>query len=203
MDNIIDNIECKVWLTSDLHFGHQKEFLYGPRGYESNMEMVKDVVERWNKKVAPEDHVYILGDLMVGDDEVFALYMLQELNGHLHIALGNHDTARRKDLYEKLLHPDEIALAFRLRYKKFSCYLSHYPTLTSNYDDEEPLYTRVISFCGHTHTKDPFHDWDKGTIYHVELDAHDNEPVLIDDAIEQMKQKIRETKICKETENVI
>ena len=106
-------------------------------------------------------------------------------------------------MYEQLLHPDEIALAIRFRYKKFHCYLSHYPTLTSNYDDEEPLYVRVINFCGHTHTKDPFHDWDKGTIYHVELDAHDNEPVLLDDAIEQMKLKIREAKICKEAENVL
>ena len=174
-----------------MHFGHQKEFLYGPRGYDSNMEMVKDIIERWNKKVAPEDQVYILGDLVVGEDEIFALYMLQELNGHFHIVLGNHDTDRRKDLYQKLLNPVEIALAIRFRYRKFHCYLSHYPTLTSNYDNEEPLYRRTINFCGHTHTKDPFHDWDKGTIYHVELDAHNNEPVLIDDAIEQMKRKIR------------
>lgn len=201
--SVINTDEYKVWLTSDLHFGHQKEFLYEPRGYNNGIEMVEDIVERWNKKVAPEDHVYILGDLMVGEDEIYALYMLQELNGHFHIVLGNHDTDRRKGLYEQLLHPDEIALAIRFRYKKLHCYLSHYPTLTSNYDDDEPLYTRVINFCGHTHTKDPFHDWGKGIIYHVELDAHNNEPVLIDDAIEQMKLKIREAKICKEAENVL
>lgn len=201
--SVIDSNECKVWLTSDLHFGHQKEFLYGPRGYDSNIQMMQDVVERWNSKVAPEDHVYILGDLIVGDNEPYAFYMLQRLNGHFHIVLGNHDSDRRKDLYQQLLNPVEIALAMRFRYKKFHCYLSHYPTLTSNYDDEEPLYTRVINFCGHTHTKDPFHDWGKGTIYHVELDAHNNEPILLDDAIEQMKLKIREAKICKETEIVL
>jgi hypothetical protein len=37
----------------------------------------------------------------------------------------------------------------------------------------------------------------------VELDAHNNEPVLIDDAIEQMKLKIKEAKICKEAKNMI
>lgn len=195
----ISTNEYKIWLTSDLHFGHQKEFLYGPRGYESNLHMIADVVERWNNKVAPEDHVYVLGDLVMGENEKFSLHMLQYLNGNIHIVLGNHDTDRRKELYEKCPNVVEVALAIRFRYKKFHCYLSHYPTLTSNYDDEEPLCTRMINFCGHTHTKDPFCDWDKGTIYHVELDAHNNEPVLIDDAIEQMKLKIREAKILKET----
>ena len=49
--SVINANECKVWITSDLHFGHQKEFLYGPRGYDSNIQMMADVVERWNKKV--------------------------------------------------------------------------------------------------------------------------------------------------------
>ena len=201
--SVINDAEYKVWLTSDLHFGHQKEFLYGPRGYNSNVQMMEDVIKRWNDKVAPEDHVYVMGDLIVGENEPYAFYMLQRLNGHLHVVLGNHDSDRRADLYKKCSNIDEVALAMRFRYKKFHCYLSHYPTLTSNYDDEEPLYTRVINFCGHTHTKDPFHDWGKGTIYHVELDAHNNEPVLIDDAIEQMKQKIRESKICISSETVL
>lgn len=28
----------KIFLTSDLHFGHQREFLYGPRGFNTIQE---------------------------------------------------------------------------------------------------------------------------------------------------------------------
>ena len=192
---IISANEYKVWLTSDLHFGHQKEFLFSPRGYESNAQMMEDIVERWNKKIAPTDHVYILGDLLVGQDEAQALSMLQKLNGYLHIVLGNHDTDRRKDLYEQFPNIVEIALAMRFRYKKYGFYLSHYPTICSNMDSGKPLHDMVINLCGHSHTKDPFADWDKGLIYHCELDAHDNEPILIDDIIEEIKLKIESEKL--------
>lgn len=192
---IISSNEYKVWLTSDLHFGHQKEFLFSPRGYESNAQMMEDIVERWNKKIAPEDHVYILGDLVVGQDEAQALSMLQKLNGNLHIVLGNHDTDRRKDLYEQFPNIVEIALAMRFRYNKYSFYLSHYPTICSNMDADRTLDSKVINLCGHSHTKDPFADWDKGLIYHCELDAHDNEPILIDDIIKDMNEKIESKKL--------
>ena len=32
---------------------------------------------------------------------------------------------------------------------------------------------------------------DKGIIYHVELDAHDNKPVLLDDALEDIKNYMK------------
>jgi calcineurin-like phosphoesterase family protein len=31
-------IEKKIWFTSDTHFGHQKEFIWGPRGFKSSKE---------------------------------------------------------------------------------------------------------------------------------------------------------------------
>ena len=47
----------------------------------------------------------------------------------------------------------------------------------------------MIDLCGHTHTDDRFADFDNGLIYHVELDAHDNRPVRIDQIIEDIKDK--------------
>jgi len=66
-------------------------------------------------------------------------------------------------------------------------YLSHYPTITSNYDDDKPLNRRVISLCGHSHTNNRFQDMDKGLIYHVELDAHNNYPVDVETIIKDIK----------------
>ena len=192
----------RIWITSDLHFNHDKEFLYKPRGFNSAETMMGYIMDRWNELVDENDDVYVLGDLMMNDDDITYTH-LRKLKGRIHIVLGNHDTDRRIGLYRELPNVVEIEMAMRLRYKKFHFYLSHYPTLTSNYDDDKPLYARVINLCGHSHTKDPFADWEKGTIYHCELDAHNNEPVLIDDIIEDLKQKFRETKICNTAENML
>ena len=50
----------------------------------------------------------------------------------------------------------------------------------------------MINLCGHAHTLDRFTDFDKGLIYHCEVDAHDNKPVLLDDIIQEIKTKVRE-----------
>ena len=189
----------RIWVTSDLHFGHDRDFLYCPRGFQYERDMVQDIVDHWRSTIAADDDVYILGDLMLYDTE-HTVDFLKILTGRLHIIVGNHDTDRRLEIYRSLPNVVEITMAKRLRYKKFHFWLSHYPTLCDNYDDGEPLYTKVINLCGHRHTKDPFADWDKGVIYHCELDAHDNKPVLLDSIIEDLKQKFREAKICNETQ---
>lgn len=188
----IGDMMSKIWFTSDLHFGHEKEFLYGPRGYSSNEEMMQDIVCKWNNKVTVEDDVYILGDIIVGEDAK-ALPYLQQLNGKLHIIWGNHDTSRRlTDYVMKLSNVIDVQPAARFKYGKYHFWLSHYPTFCSNYDADEPLKCKVINLCGHTHTKDAFADWNKGLIYHCELDAHNNEPICIEDIIENIKLKISE-----------
>ena len=45
----------KIWLTSDLHFGHDREFVWKVRGYSSVEEMNEAQVEKWNAKADDED----------------------------------------------------------------------------------------------------------------------------------------------------
>ena len=177
-----------IWLTSDLHFGHQKEFLWGPRGFSSVQEHDNKIIENWNELIGWDDEVYILGDLMLNDNEN-GIKIIKNLPGNLHIILGNHDTDTRIELYRSCWNVKEIEYAMPFKYDGYHFFLSHYPTLTSNLDGDKPLRKRVISICGHTHTPDPFADWDKGLIYHVELDAHENKPVLIEDVINDIKGK--------------
>lgn len=178
----------KIFITSDLHFGHNKPFLYEPRGFNSIEEHDEEVIRRWNNVVSPEDEVYILGDLMLNDNE-HGIECLKRLNGIKHIITGNHDTDKRIALYKNEWY-DWCGDAFILKYKKFRFYLSHYPTICSNFDDGKNLRERVINICGHSHSKERFCDWEKynSAIYHCELDAHDCYPVLLDDIIEDMKQ---------------
>ena len=126
---------------------------------------------------------------MLGDND-YSLSCVKQLNGKLHIIRGNHDTNTRIELYKNCPNIIEVAEGKYFKWNKYNFYLSHYPTLTSNHDNDKPLKARITSLCGHSHVEDPFYDWDKGLIYHVELDAHNCRPILIDDIVEEIKTKI-------------
>lgn len=144
------------------------------------------IVENWNEIVNTEDDVYLLGDVMLGNNE-YGLTCLKQLKGNIHIVRGNHDTDTRMELYNKCWNVVEITEGQFLKYNGYHFYLSHYPCITDNYDSHKPLKTRMINLCGHSHTINPFTDMDKGLIYHVELDTNNNKPWLLDDIIQKLK----------------
>ena len=59
----------KIWLTSDLHLGHDREFIWGPRGFKSVWENDAAIIKNWNDMVDAKDEVYLLGDVMLGNNE--------------------------------------------------------------------------------------------------------------------------------------
>lgn len=181
---------AEIWLTSDTHFCHQREFLWAPRGFNSQYEMNEAIVENWNKIVNPEDTVYLLGDVMLNDN-VTGAKLLHSLKGDIHLVCGNHDSTERIEIYRNSWNIVTITLAERLKYNGYHFFLCHYPVLCSNYDDGKNLKHKTICLCGHTHTKDPFVDWDKGCIYHVELDAHNCAPVNINKVISDLEQRYK------------
>lgn len=176
----------KIWVTSDLHLGHNKSFIYESRGFQSIEEHDQAIIENWNSLVSWDDEVWCLGDLMLNDNEG-GIHKINQLAGKIYIIAGNHDTTNRIQMYANI-RPTilTMGLARRIEHQGYSFYLSHYPTICSNYDDNKPLHRKVISLCGHRHISDPFYDMDKGIIYHVELDAHDNKPCLLDDIIQDI-----------------
>ena len=145
-----------------------------------------DLVHNFNTIVNPEDDVYILGDLMLGDLKN-GLELVEMLNGKLHIVRGNHDTDVRWAAYKELPNVVECENAIYLKYNKQHFYLSHYPTITSNHDYDKPLSQRLVNLCGHSHVKNKWNDWPLGYIYHVEVDAHANFPVFLDDILTDLK----------------
>lgn len=181
----------KIFLTSDLHFGHDRGFLYEPRGFDNIGDHDETVIQNWNSIVGEDDDVYILGDLMLNDN-AHGIECIKRLNGHLHIIYGNHDTDARKKIYDEL-DAEIIGWATMLKYKKYHFYLSHYITLTGNLEAES-LHQCAINLYGHTHQQTNFYQ-DNPFNYHVGLDSHNNTPILLDDIIEEIKSKVYE---CKE-----
>ena len=180
----------EIWLSSDTHFGHNKEFLYGPRGFTNVKEMNEAIIENWNSVVKPEDITYLLGDVMLGDNNA-GLDCLKELNGLIYVIWGNHCTDTRKKLLSALPNVIALGYAHQFKYGKLSIYLSHYPTLTTNYDDKH-FSQHVLSLHGHTHQKTNWLDPKNPFLYHVGLDSHNNTPVHIDEVITDIRQRWEE-----------
>jgi calcineurin-like phosphoesterase family protein len=172
----------RIWLTSDTHFCHDKEFVWQARGFNNVDEMNKTIVKNWNAAVGPEDTVYILGDCMMGMDYSSGINYLSQLNGLKYIAYGNHDTDTRLEKYRQSGLFMDVAFGYRLKYVDCMFILTHYPQYVANMGEEKPLW----NLHGHTHSKEKFSDIFHA--YNVALDAHNNIPVCIDDIIKDIKE---------------
>jgi len=82
-----------VWYTADLHFGHENVIKYCNRPWISAQKMDRGLIANWNKVVANEDTVYVLGDFGLHGPERWRQLarISQMLNGDKHLILGNHD----------------------------------------------------------------------------------------------------------------
>ena len=185
-----------IWFTSDLHLGHDKDFIVQARGFETVEEMNAEIIRRWNELVYPDDDVYVLGDLTLGDVDA-GIALIATLNGKLHIMRGNHDTDKKVEKYLELPNVIEVKYTDVLKYGKAVFWMSHYPTITANYDDDKPWAKHVVCLFGHTHQVSPFyevikHAGENPYMYNVGMDAHNCTPITIDEIIADIRKKKEE-----------
>ena len=181
-----------IWLSSDWHFNHDKEFVWKARGFSNVLEMNEAIIRNHNSLISSDDDVYVLGDLMLGDLEK-GLECVRQMNGRLHLVRGNHDTDRRWEAYKSLPNVVEMSEGQFLKYKKHHFYLTHFPCETGNLE-KESLHQMTLNLYGHTHQKEDFFN-EKFYMYHVGVDAHNCYPCLLDNVILEMYRKVEE---CKE-----
>ena len=176
-----------IYFTSDLHIGHNKDFLWKARGFSSIEQHDTAILNNWNRVVEDEDTVYILGDLFLGGNKTEFNRIFSQLKGHKILIRGNHDTTNKIKMYVEEYNIEDKGYADIFIYKKHRFYLSHYPTFTANYDDNkrQPL----INLFGHTHQKINFFDVNNPYMYHVGVDSHLFTPVSIDEIIEDINNK--------------
>ena len=175
----------KVWLMSDLHIGHDKEFVYEKRGFQSIEEHNQTLIENIKACVGEDDDFYILGDPTLGDLDAAAAY-LRQIPGRVHVILGNHDTDRRVEFYESLGW--DVQFATVIRYGKQRFYLSHYPTDTAN-PGEDFLSLATVNIYGHTHQ-----DWnwssDRPFSFCVCPETNNNYPIEISNLLNNIQENL-------------
>lgn len=80
------------WLTSDLHLGHVAIITFCGRPFRDVGEQTALLGQAWNECVAPDDEVWILGDLAMSRNDP-ELARVAGWNGTKHLIAGNHDKA--------------------------------------------------------------------------------------------------------------
>ena len=183
----------EIFVTSDTHFCHNRDFLYTPRGFDNIYEMNEAIIERWNNVVKPGDTVYHLGDIALMDN-AGGIRCVNRLNGNIIWLLGNHDSPSRvrefiNNCNNLQVCKDRYAttMKFTVLNMNLQFYLSHYRTITTNFDQKD-FTRRVINLHGHTHQKENWEDLTNPFCYHVGLDSHNCTPVHIEEVVTDIKQ---------------
>lgn len=173
-----------VFFTSDPHLGHDKDFVWKARGFNSVEEHDNAVVEYWNLIATEDDLIIVCGDMTVGSDLDRVIELIKKLNGHIELTRGNHDTdAKCKRLME------ECGIKIRdskiVRSGKWIFHIGHWPQILGHYKDNKDMPKR-IAIHGHTHSTDEF-EWMQYQSYNVAMDAHGCKLVSVEDVKERVR----------------
>ena len=137
-----------IWFTADTHFGHDKEFIWKVRGFNSCEEMNEALVNNWNSVVDNDSLVFCLGDFAWGGFTKWKDFR-DRLNGHIVLIKGNHDEKNLTSTGEKELF-DYVTYQMRIRIEGRAVYLNHYPFLCYAGIYREPK-DQVWALHGHIH----------------------------------------------------
>lgn len=88
----IDHPEHDVWFMSDMHWRHNRDFIYGKRGFTSVEEHDENLVHRWNAHLTDRSVAVHVGDLLFNDsDGTFFKTLVRRLRfSTLYVGAGNH-----------------------------------------------------------------------------------------------------------------
>lgn len=176
-----------VWFTSDTHFYHENIIRFCDRPFKTVEEMNQALIDRWNSVVKPDDTVFHLGDFCWGGSAAWE-GILQQLNGHIHLIIGNHDVKNLRQGYMKYF--ESVSFQKQIKVEGQSIYLNHYPFLTyGGIYRKEPVW----QLFGHVHSNGGQGGADSGRLQHllrsqydVGVDNNNFTPI----SFEQVKQVI-------------
>lgn len=166
----------KIFLTADLHFGHQDILKHAPNRPFSETEDITAhdewLLDLWQSTVDKRDTVYILGDLTYYKSEA-TRRLLERLPGQKFLIEGNHDDSIRayknyfKAVYQIKRMKFKPTVAPFLK-EPFNVVMCHYPLLTWNHKPDG-----YVMLHGHSHGKlDEYNARSMDLRFDVGIDAH-------------------------------
>jgi len=156
IQKLTDEVYDKLYVTSDTHFNHNKEFLYKRRGYETPQDMTTDMIETINSIVGEDGILLHLGDFCLNTTYEEYHNILRRLKiKEIWMLWGNHNNPIQKTyggtreqicawnqgIFIKYLGHYHT---FRKSKKEFVCF--HYPIQIWEGMNEGSMH-----LCGHSH----------------------------------------------------
>jgi calcineurin-like phosphoesterase family protein len=168
----------KQFITSDIHFSHERILEYNSetRGaFKDTQEMNEEIIRRWNTTIGTDDHVFVLGDMFMGNVQQHAVPILNRLNGSKTLILGNHDRSLMKiPGIESFFHGVFDYLCYEYSHKQ-AVIMFHYPI--QNWDGK---YRGSIHLHGHCHGAPT---GIQGKIKDIGMDCNNLYPFCLDDLV--------------------
>lgn len=87
----------KLFFTSDTHFFHANIIKYCNRPFESVEDQNEQLIDNWNRIVPKDGTVIVAGDFIQSSSIDNLKYLINQLNGTIHLVMGNHDYQNRLD----------------------------------------------------------------------------------------------------------
>lgn len=131
------------YYIADTHLGHDNIRKLSNRPFNTVEEMDEVIINNWNRRVADNDDIYILGDFSYkGKDPIS---YLKQLKGRKHLIVGNHDGKLLKspDCEKYFVEIVDIKMVQDNGRQIVCC---HYPMVEWN-----GYYRNVLHFYGHIH----------------------------------------------------
>lgn len=149
-----------IWVTSDTHFNHANILKFRGqdgdtiRPFKEVQEMNETMIQNWNSVVKPQDKIYHLGDVFFGDREKDGPPIMERLNGHKRLVVGNHDRIKGGPHNNVLQRYFEKIYLWRMM-PEFGLLMTHVPVHPSTLDEgrfeDNNGEVRMINVHGHIH----------------------------------------------------
>lgn len=183
-----------IFYIADTHFGDERIFNLCSRPFQDLAEYQKVLCCRWNKKVNSTDTVYVLGDIANEDFESLSA-ILNKLNGHKHLIVGNHDEKIIKTISKSKIF-ETMGFIKLINDNGRQVCLCHYPLL-----DWVGFNQSGFHIYGHIHNKTVRQGQVYAQIkeyykdkraYNAGVDVVGFEPVTLDEIIKLKEKNINE-----------
>jgi calcineurin-like phosphoesterase family protein len=205
--NLKETSDRKIYISSDLHLGHQKNFVWEARKFTSVEAHDEGVIGRINDIVRPNDILILLGDFCLNTPlSKFNEYLSRILCGNIYMLFGNHPNPHYKEVYRPLVkqvlgdnYTDQSEV-FPLRYRNV-VYYGHYLEVSLNGQFAVLCHYAISSWNnmvsgawmlhGHEHSTILNHSPSgrDGKILDVGMDGHNCTPWAYEELKQVMDQK--------------
>jgi len=187
----------RVYITSDIHYGHknicrgvtnwrtpeEEVPINSTRDFSTIEQMNSAIVDRINSKVGQEDTLIMLGDIAFGGFENIGIFLDRLVCKNIYLILGNHDHHIKNDrgyIKERFISVRDYV---ELNIDGVDFVLCHYPLASWH-----GLNKGVIHLHGHVHLSAQ-NKWGNGKKLDVGLDGNNLYPYSITEIVHMMDKR--------------